>query len=88
MQQITHPNHPRPTSPPHAVNPASRLIIQINFCRAQDRTPIPIPIPIPFVAFILRTDGEAPAGWVAGFIAAARLRAPAQKRQKKTRARI
>jgi hypothetical protein len=63
MQQITHPNNPRPTSPPHAVNPASRLIIQINFCRAQDADPDPDP----FCSFYFK-DGRRSSCWVVGWV--------------------
>ncbi len=80
MQQITHPNHPRPTSPLHAVNPASRLIIQINFCRAQDADPDP------FCSFYFK-DGRRSSCWVAGWVHCrrplARPRAQATKKKPK-----
>jgi hypothetical protein len=63
MQQITHPNNPRPTSTPHAVNPASRLIIQINFCRAQDADPDPDL----FCGFYFK-DGRRSSCWVGGWV--------------------
>jgi hypothetical protein len=82
MQQITHPNHPRPTSPPHAVNPASRLIIQINFCRAQDADPDPDP----FCSFYFK-DGRRSSRWVGGWVHCrrplARPRAQATKKKPK-----
>lgn len=84
MQQITHPNNPRPTSPPHAVNPASRLIIQINFCRAQDADPDPDP----FCSFYFK-DGRRSSRWVGGWVHCRRpLARPRAQATKKTQARI